>query len=215
MAILVPSILEKNKQDFDSVCNQVMKVAGVERIHVDFCDGKFVANNTVSVEDLDLLSPAFEFEAHLMLDKPSDFLDYKLLGFKIVIIHMEAFPNLEDLISALEAIKIQGLESGVAIKPGTPVEELKKISHLTNFFQIMGVEPGFQGAPFVEVTPERVKELRSLLPNAIIEVDGGVKMETISKLFNAGADILNAGSALVKTHDMQDAYNKLSAEIKK
>src|SRR3989338_234693 len=193
MAIIVPSILESTAEGFSNTCSRVTRVAGVERIHIDFCDGIFVPNTTIKVGDIDILNPAYTWEAHLMLSEPTEFFDYSMLGFKVVIVHCEAYKTVESLLTAVRAIKQQGLKPGVAIKPGTDVSVLRKVDE-TEFFQVMGVEPGFQGAVMVDSTPSRVATLRNTIPHAIIEVDGGVKLINVKQLSNSGADLLNVGS---------------------
>jgi ribulose-phosphate 3-epimerase len=90
---------------------------------------------------------------------------------------------------------------------------LKDFLEVVKHFQLMSVYPGYQGTSFVEKTFERIGELRSLAPNAIIEVDGGVGMGNIKKLISSGADLLILGSAITKVPSMLDAWEKLREEI--
>jgi ribulose-phosphate 3-epimerase len=213
MAKIVPAILEITKAGFVEKLNLVTKLPGVERIQVDFGDGVFVPNKMLQVSEMDVLNPAFHFEAHLMVKAPEDFFDYELCGFKTIIIHFEAYESKEALLRAIRNIKEIGLRPGICINNSTPVSVLKEFHPEVTQFQLMGITPGFQGQLFLENTFERIKELRGLLPNAIIEIDGGVSLQTIKKLAESGADLLIAGSALVKQQNILDAYKKLKFEI--
>lgn len=214
MAQIVPAILEQTKEDFLDKLTRVSKLPGVERIQVDFGDGKFIPNAMLPVTEIEVLNPAFNFEAHLMIEQPKDFFDYQLSGFKTVLVHYEAFPNEAELKAALAAIRAAGLKPGLCLKAETPVEVAKAFHAEVEQFQLMGVDPGFQGQPFLENTFGRVAELRKLLPNAIIEVDGGVSLNNARQLKESGADLLVAGSALIKAPDIQVAYEQLLQEIK-
>ena len=113
----------------------------------------------------------------------------------------------------MESIRSLGMKCGVVINPTTKVEVLKEFVGLADQFLIMSVNPGFQGQAFLEETFSRVKELRMLLPNAIIEVDGGVSLSNIRELSHAGADLLVVGSALLKAPNILEAYQQLQKEI--
>ena len=125
--------------------------------------------------------------------------------------HYEAYPSVHELNYVLPKIKALGFKVGVAISPQTPVEVLKDI--LADQYLIMSVVPGKQGQPFIPSTPDRIRELRSILPHAIIEVDGGINESNIKSVREAGADLICVGSSLVKAQDVNLAYEKLFAEI--
>ncbi len=213
MSVIVPAILEENESGFLDKVARVTKLPGIERIQVDFGDGKFVSHQTLPVVEMDSLNPAFLWEAHLMVWEPSDFLDYQIPGFTSIIIHYEAFSGLAGIIKALDAIRAEGLESGVALCPQTHVSVLKAFEGLTNHFLLLSVEPGFQGGSFIPSTPKRVAELRKMCPNAIIEVDGGINETNIKAVIDAGADLVVIGSALVKAGDVQSALDSLQSAV--
>lgn len=213
MAQIVPAILENSKEGFLLAYQSVLKLPGVSRVQIDFGDGVFVPNKILSVEELDTLNPAFEWEAHLMIKEPKDFLDYQICGFGVIIVHFEAFSETEALRGTLWGIKSLKLKAGLAINPATPVSILSDFKGEADQFLIMSVNPGFQGQPFLEASIERVKELRSLIPNAIIEVDGGINEANIKRIQDAGADLICAGSALTKAPNIAGAWKKLNKEI--
>lgn len=213
MAILVPSILETEKNAFERTYAQEIKLPGVERIQIDFGDGIFVPNKMLPVTEIDVLNPTIKWEAHLMIKAPKDFLDYQICGFNFIIVHYEAYESEDEIISALKNIKSMGMEPVVCIKNETQVSVLKNFFEYTNRFQLMSVKPGFQGTPFLENTYERIAELRTLLPSAIIEVDGGVNLENVKKLSDAGADLLILGAAITKAENMSEAFEKIQSKL--
>lgn len=213
MAIIVPAILEKNKHDFDQIVQGVLKLHGLERIQVDFADGKFVPNVLISPADVDSLNPAFIWEAHLMCQDPMDFLDFQISGFNKIIVHYEAYSSLENLLKAIKTIRSLNIEPAVCLKNDTKIEVLKDLVPMVKHFQLMSIVPGVQGNPFIENTYERIKELRQLIPHAIIQVDGGVNESNIKLVKQAGADLISVGSALVKSSNISQSYENLLKQI--
>ncbi len=213
MPTIVPAILEENKEAFRAMCGLVMKIPGADRIQVDFGDGEFIPTKLVLVSDIDSLNPSMHWEAHLMVKNPMDFLDYKISGFKTIIIHYEAYSSTDEIRQAIAEIKKQGMEPCVCVNPDSNIKVLKDFEEEVKQFLIMGVVPGKQGQAFILLTIDRVKELRKLIPKAIIEVDGGVNQENIKQIAEAGADLIVAGSAIVKQPNPSEAYEKLKALI--
>ncbi len=213
MPQIVPSILENTKDKFLDTMSRELKLPGVERLQVDFGDGEFVPNNILPVTEIDPLNPAFQWEAHLMCRQPMEFLDYQICGFKTIIVHYEAYRLPTQLKIALQQIKAQGMEPGICLKIETPVEVLQEFAQDVRHFQLMSINPGFQGTPFLEESYGRIAKLRKICPNAIIEVDGGVNETNIKKVASAGADLLIAGSVITKVPDMAAAWGKLNMEM--
>lgn len=207
MPQIIPAILEETKQAFVTKLALVSKIPGIERVQVDFGDGIFIPKKLLTPSEIDGLNPAITWEAHLMVKQPKDFLDYQICGFKSLIIHYEAFESIGELKKALDDIKAMGFKTAVAINPDTKVELLKTIE--ADQYLIMSVVPGRQGQSFIPATIGRIKELKSLLPRAIIEVDGGINETNIKSVAQAGADLICVGSALVNADDMPAAYEKL------
>jgi ribulose-phosphate 3-epimerase len=213
MPLIVPAILEPNRQSLEDKIFQVTRITGVERVQVDFADGEFVAGKTVSVNEVDPLNPAFQWEAHLMVRAPRNFLDYQIAGFSTIILHYEAFPKEEELDNAAAEIKKLGMKPGVAINPETPVSVLRYFGDTVSNFTLLGVHPGSQGAPFLPQTVERAAELKAALPNAIIEVDGGINFRTIGLFKGLGIDLFVVGSALGAGGDWQKNHDELAALV--
>ena len=213
MPTIIPAILEKTKETFLQKLFLVCKIPGVERIQVDFGDGEFIENKLLEAGEMDTLNPAFHWEAHLMVQSPNDFLDYQICGFKTLIVHCEAFPSVDDLVTSLQNIKSLGLKAGVAINPATPVKVLAGIK--ADQYLIMSVIPGKQGQSFIENTLNKAKELRKLIPGAIIEVDGGVNLANINSIAQADIDLIVAGSAVLSGGKPAENFEKLKVEMNK
>ncbi len=207
MSIIIPAILESTKEGFEQKLSLISRIPGVERVQVDFGDGEFITTQLLSAADMDVLNPAIIWEAHLMVRNPKDFLDYQLSGFSTIVVHYEAFENLQSLNFTLDEIKKMGFKTGVAINPTTPINILKDVE--ADQYLIMSVVPGKQGQSFITATIARIKELRKLIPNAIIEIDGGVNLSVVKEVSQAGADLIVAGSAIVNEGNPAENYEKL------
>ncbi len=213
MPKIIPAILETTKQGFDEQLSRVSKLPAVDRVQVDFADGKFAPHTLLPVTDMDVLTPTIHFEAHLMVESPQDFLDYQICGFKTIVVHYEAYNSEVDLHKAIDLIKQQGLEPGICLKIETPVNVLSGFIENVKHFSLLSVHPGFQGTEFLPETYDRIKTLRNLAPNAIIEVDGGINETNIKQIAEAGADYLVVGSALIKSQNINESYEWLNSRL--
>lgn len=213
MAVLVPSILENTKESFLNTYNKEISLRDVSRIQVDFGDGVFVPNKILDISEIPSLTSSIHWEAHLMVSGPQDFLEYEISGFKTIIVHYEAYKNILDLKKAITTIKSFGMLPGICLKNETPISVLSEFKDTVKHFQLMSITPGFQGTPFFENSYERIKQLRQLIPNAIIEVDGGVNITNVKNIAEAGADLIILGSAITKVENMPDAYEKLKQSL--
>lgn len=184
----------------------------VDYVHCDILRDDFVSSNVLSIKTLiDIRNhTVLPIDVHIMSKNIFPLLE-KVLPLKcnIVSIHYEAFDSDKDIINALKKIRASHSYAGLAIKPMTPAS---KIFHLLNFVDVvlvMGVEPGKSGQKMISNTCPKVKELRSYLYNnginAQIEVDGGVTMENIKMLADAGVDIVVMGKTFVVTPDSKRA----------
>lgn len=197
MPTIVPAILEDNIDDFLDKQSEIFKIAGLQRIQIDISDGKYTPRTTLALSDLDVLNPAYEWEAHLMVENPQAyFFDAKLLGFNTVIFHFEAVEDKSKLSEYAEELRSYKIRPGLAINPETLVEEIFPYLEFFDQIQILGVQPGYQGQEQAVNTVDKVQKLKKHLKNAIIEVDGSVNSGNIVSLLEAGADLLVVGSAL-------------------
>lgn len=212
--MIIPAILEKTPQAFAEKIAKIQTLPKIKTVQVDFADGKFVENQTLSIHefaDIGHLPKKYTWEAHLMIENPANFEDYKNAGFNTIIVHYEAFSSEIHLEEALEAITKLGLTPAIAINPETAVTILRYFTDTIHQFTIMSVHPGSQGGEFIAETYDRVKELRELAPNATIEVDGGVKAVNAAALIHSGADYLAVGSALFETENIKQNYQNIES----
>ena len=183
---------------------QRMKAAGADWLHFDVMDGSFVPN--VSFGN-DMARQAarcgLPVDAHLMVVNPERHIDaYAAAGVKIITVHAEAVTHLHRV---LQQIRAAGCLAGVALNPATSPECLRYVLGDFDLALVMTVNPGFGGQKLIPACIDKVSEVRGMLNRAgikaIVEVDGGVNLETTPRLVAAGADMLVAGSALYGAAD--------------
>ena len=208
-----PAILESNIKEFERKLKLAVGLKGVKTIQIDFADGDFVATKTLSVAETKLPKTKHEFEAHLMVKEPRNFEDYKKVGFDKIILHYEAFESEKDLEEALLAIAKLKMKPALAISPHTPVSVVRYYTDTINCFTLLAVIPGRQGQKMQETTLDRLREMRDLVGNADLEVDGGVNIENISSLIDAGAGDCVVGSALFQG-DIKENFQELLVALK-
>ncbi len=195
--MIIPAILENDIQNFTDKLNTLASVKGIKKIQVDFCDGVFVSESSLSIEEIGELPNKILYEAHLMIDNPQNFEVYKSKGFSEIIVHYESFTTEVLLEGALEKIKSLGMKAGIAIKPSTVVSQLRYFADNVEKFLLLGVDPGKQGQSMLPETTDRLAELVEIcLAEVIAEVDGGINEDNIKILYDLGAKELVVGSAL-------------------
>lgn len=218
MAEIIPAILEENWDKFSSRLSELLKIPDVKTLQVDFSDGKFTPHTTMAIGELDLLNPAYKWEAHIMANDPrSYFFDAKLVGFTHLIFHFEAAGSQKEAMAMADEIEELKMAPVLAINPETNPEEISGLLERFSQVLVLGVHPGYQGAEFVPETVEKVAKLRAMSKDVIIEVDGGVKTANIGAIAAAGADKFVIGSALYEgSPDITPAQNfeKFALEIK-
>lgn len=209
--MIIPAILEKNPLDFAHKLAKIKTIPKLQRIQVDFTDGVFVESTSMPVEEVGHVPKLdkLEWEAHIMVDHPSNFAAYKEAGFSTVVVHYESFLTETLLEEAIEKIIKLGMKPGIAINPETNVSTLRYFTDNITHFTILSVQPGKQGNAFIESTFEKIKALREMAENATIEVDGGVNANNAGALIQAGADYLVVGSALFETENIKQNYQNI------
>ena len=191
--IIAPSILSA---DFGYLAKDIEMVnrSEAEWVHIDIMDGVFVPNISFGF-------PVLKYVAKL---------SKKPLDVHLMIVHYEACPHLHRVI---QQIREAGMQPAVTINPATPVALLQDIIQDVYMVLIMSVNPGFGGQKFIEHSVEKVRELRALIERtgskALIEVDGGVNLETGARLVEAGADALVAGNAVFGAQDPEGMIRQL------
>lgn len=210
--MISPSILSA---DFGHLAEDVEMINRSEAdwIHVDVMDGVFVPNISFGFPVIKSVSKIAKkpLDVHLMIVEPEKFIpQVKAMGAYVMNVHYEACPHLHRVV---QQIREAGMQPAVTLNPATPVSLLKDIVSELYMVLLMGVNPGFGGQKFIGHTVEKVRELKELIrvtgSSALIEVDGGVNMETAVPLIEAGADILVAGNAVFSSDDPIKAISEL------
>jgi ribulose-phosphate 3-epimerase len=216
MAEIVPAILTNDISDFRKKYAELFALSHhFNKLHVDFIDGEFIHNRTVMPKDVEFLKASpLTLMAHFMTLEPHKYFeDAKNSGFAWVIFHYEAYKNESEVEEAIRLAKSLGLKIGISINPETPLFMFGKFLMKIDLVQLMGIHPGFQGRPFMLGTIEKIKELRALSKDVIISVDGGVKVGIARQCAKAGAQLLIAGSAILKSEDEEMAIEALQIDV--
>ena len=206
--IIAPSILSANFGNLAAEMDMLNR-SDADWIHLDIMDGVFVPNISFGFPVLKHVSRLTHkpLDVHLMIVQPEKFIpEVKALGAHVMNVHYETCTHLHRVV---QQIRDAGMQPAVTINPATPVSLLKDIVGELYMVLVMGVNPGFGGQKFIEHTVDKVRELRELLnqtgSEALIEVDGGVNLETGVRLVEAGADILVVGNAVFSATDPMKA----------
>ena len=205
MLKLAPSILSA---DFGHLAEDVKKIeeGGADYIHVDVMDGHFVPNISFGAPVMKCLNGKTDlpYDVHLMIENPDRYIeDFVTPQTAYITVHQEACTHLH---RTVQNIKSKGIKAGVSINPATPVSTLQCILPDADLVLIMSVNPGFGGQKFIPGALEKVRELaeikRSENLDFVIEIDGGITLDNIKEVMEAGVEMAVAGSAVFKADDV-------------
>lgn len=174
-------------------------------IHLDVMDGVFVPNISIGFPVMEQFAKIVEkpLDAHLMVVEPEKFISrFRDMGIHSLTVHYEACTHLH---ATIKKIKGAGIKAGVVLNPATPVELLTDILEDIDMVLVMSVNPGFGGQDFIPRSVDKVRRLKKMITDRnldiLIEVDGGINMETGKRMTDAGADVLVAGNYIFKSED--------------
>ncbi len=213
MSVLVsPSLLSAN---FLHLGRDIEKIneSRADWFHLDIMDGVFVPNLSYGLPVVSAIKQAARkpLDVHLMIVQPERYIDaFRQAGADILTVHLEACMHLH---RTLQSIRNAGMKAGVALNPHTPVHLLEDVIREADLVLVMSVNPGFGGQSFIEQSVEKVLKLKELIcksgSNALVEVDGGVNVETGRRLAEAGTDVLVAGSFVFNAPDPRAIIEEL------
>lgn len=195
-----------------------IEVAKADYFHIDVMDGKFVEQDTSkfmleSAQTIKHISNV-PLDVHLMVEDVEAFVEeYLPLNPMYITIHYESFKDKQESNKIIKKIKQEDVKVGISIKPNTKVEEIKEYLQYINLVLVMTVEPGYGGQTFMQENVSKIKELKEYAEsNSLdyyIEADGGINLDNISLIKEAGCDIAVVGTAIVNAEDKKDMIRKL------
>ncbi len=209
---IAPSILSA---DFARLAEDVARVeqAGADWLHVDVMDGHFVPNLTIGPLIVEALRKVTKLplDVHLMITNADAYIaEFAGAGADYLTVHVEACPHLH---RTVQAIKERGVKAGVTLNPGTSLSTTEEILPDVDLLLIMSVNPGFGGQQFIPTSLQKITHARTLIHRtrspALLEVDGGVKVDNAGKIVQAGADVLVAGSAIFGSDDYAETIKAM------
>ena len=201
MNILSPSILSA---DFTKLGEEIETIdnAGAEYIHVDVMDGMFVPSISYGMPVIKSIrkSTGKVFDVHLMISEPIRYIaDFAASGADMITVHVEAC---SDVVATIEKIREYKLKVGITLNPDTPVSAIKPYLNRVDMVLIMSVNPGFGGQKYITSSVDKIKEVKRLRDELNlsydIEVDGGINIDNLATVLEAGANVIVAGSAIFR-----------------
>ncbi|MCX7842942.1 MAG: ribulose-phosphate 3-epimerase [Clostridia bacterium] len=212
MIKVAPSILAS---DFSKLGEEIIKIdkAGADLVHIDVMDGHFVPNITLGPPLIKALRKVttVPFDVHLMIENPDQYLDsFAEAGADIITVHVEAARHLN---RTIQRIKQLGKKASVALNPATSLSTLDCVLEDVEMVLLMTVNPGFGGQKYIESATEKIRQLKAIIDrkglNVDIEIDGGIDLNNIYRVTEAGANVIVAGTTVYAAPDARAIINEL------
>jgi ribulose-phosphate 3-epimerase len=204
MALIAPSLLAADFARLGEALHTI-KDAGASMVHVDVMDGHFVEDISVGQPVVRSLRKATDLilDVHLLIERPERYVaEFLSAGANRVAVHIEATTRLHQV---LDLIRKQGVKAGIALNPSTPVDSIVDLVGEFDYLSILSSDPGLSERTFIPRSREKVRAAASLRDERgadfVIQVEGGIRLEHLEGLAQAGADILVAGSAIFNSED--------------
>ncbi len=214
MIKIAPSLLSA---DFSKLGEEIKRVedAGADLIHIDVMDGHFVPNITIGPPVVKAIRKVTDlpFDVHLMISRPEKYIEnFAEAGADIISVHAEACIHLNRV---LQSIKALGVKACVALNPSTPLSFLDWVLEDLDMVLLMTVNPGFGGQEYIESMTAKIGALRDIIERrglkTDIEIDGGINLQNIYRVTEAGANVIVAGSAVFNSPDPGRAIRDMKA----
>ncbi|MDP1695855.1 MAG: ribulose-phosphate 3-epimerase [archaeon] len=212
---IIPTVFAYSKNSFIDRFEKLIKIS--KDIQIDIMDGKFVKEASIDIKDIpDLKKYNNNFEAHLMMENPKNYIErLKKKGFKKIIFHYEALKHNNEIEKTIEKIREAKMKVFIALNPETSISRILFFLHKIDGVLFLGVHPGKEHQSFIPETYEKIKKLREFNNKIEIQVDGGVNIEVAKKLKEIGVDKVNSGSFVADAKNPSDIIKRLNVIFEK
>jgi ribulose-phosphate 3-epimerase len=208
--IIVPAILTNNPSDLKQMIKQAEEFCSL--VQIDIMDDEFVPSKSITSKDLEKMNFKIFSEIHLMVKHPQKYIDgLKKNGAKRIIFHFEADDDADE---TMEKIRRENLEVGLALNPETEISQIENFLEKIDLLLLLAVKPGFYGSPFIPEVLNKAKELNRISErNFTIALDGGVNLENILEIYEAGVENACVGSRIFAKGKPADNYKEFVKRI--